>query len=130
MWVYFIPLYVLGALVLIFGIVAVLSRVRGGRYIRPVAALLLRAPLLGRLLRRLTRAALERQNPELASAIRKLERAGADKDPQRAQAAMGRMSAAERRAYFEAAEEQGTAAMPTNRAERRRLERMRKGRGI
>ena len=127
-WTYFVPLFVLGALALLFGIVALLSRIRGGRYIRPVFTLLARAPLVGKLLQRASRAALERQNPELASAIRKLERLGATRDPKRAQAALSQLTAAERRAYLDAAGEQTDeqAAVPQNRALRRQMARTRK----
>ena len=127
MWFYLIPIIVLGSLLVLLGLFALLSRIQGGRYLRPIVAVLVRVPFVGRLLRRASRAALEKQNPELASAIRKLERAGADRDPQRAQAAMSRLSAAERRAYLEAAGEQGVMPEPSNRAERRRAERMRRG---
>ena len=126
MWTYFIPLYILGGLILLLGIFVVLGRIRGGRYLRPVVALLARAPFLGKLMKKAANAALERQNPELASAMKKLERAGAARDPQRAQAAMSRLSAAERRAWLEAAGQQEALPTPTNRAERRRLEKMRK----
>lgn len=126
MLLYFIPLYILGALLLLFGTFTLLARVRGGRYLRPVLAQLMRVPLLKRLIERGTKASLERHNPELASAIRKLERSGAHRDPQRVQAALSTMSAAERRAWLEAAGQQGEAA-PSNRAERRRLEKMRRG---
>ena len=126
MWTYFIPLYILGGLLLIVALFAVLGRIRGGRYLRPIIAGLSRAPLIGRFMQRLTRAALERANPELASAVIKLERLGATRDPQRAQSALSQLSAAERRAYLEAAKEQGAMPSPTNRAERRRMERARK----
>jgi hypothetical protein len=126
MWLYFIPLYVLAVLVLLWGSLALLGRIRGGRYARPIVATLMRLPLAGRLLKRVSRAALERQNPELASAIRKLERSGVTRDPQRAQVAMSRMTAAERRAYLEAAGEQEAIPAASNRAMRRRLERMQK----
>ena len=125
MWLYFIPLYVLAALVLLYGALALLGRIQGGRYARPVVTLLMRMPLVGRLLKRASRAALERQNPELAGAIQKLERAGATRDPQRAQAALSRMTAAERQAYLNAAGEQEAVPAAMNRAQRRRLERMR-----
>jgi hypothetical protein len=71
----------------------------------------------------MTRAALEKQNPELASAIRKLERAGAARDPQRAQRALSQLTAAERRAYLDAAGEAADAPEPSNREQRRRMQR-------
>ncbi len=126
MWTYFIPLYILGGLLLIVALFAVLGRIQGGRYLRPIIAGLSRAPLIGRFMQRLTKAALERANPELASAVSKLERLGATRDPQRAQSALSQLSAAERRAYLEAAKEQGAMPEPTNRAERRRMERARR----
>jgi hypothetical protein len=121
-----IPLVILGVLLLILGIVALLSRIRGGRYLRPVFAFLGRLPLVGKGLNKMSRAALERSNPDLASAIRKLERAGATKDPARAQKAISQLTAAERRAYFDAAGEQGVMPEPVNRQQRRRAQRARK----
>jgi len=126
MWTYFIPLYVLGGLLLLFGAFALLARVRGGRYVRPVIALISKVPLFRRWMTKAWKASLERQNPALASAVEKLERAGVGRDPQRAQAALSRLTAAERRAYLEAAGEQGMMPEPTNRAERRRLEKLQK----
>ncbi|MDQ3893813.1 MAG: hypothetical protein M3292_03985 [Actinomycetota bacterium] len=128
LWTYLVPLYVLGALLLLFGVVAVLSRIRRGRYLRPIVSGLARVPLIGRGLRRLSTAALERSNPELASAVRKLERYGATKDPTRAQKAMSQLTAAERRAYLEAAGEQDSLPQPANRQQRRRMQRARRGR--
>jgi hypothetical protein len=118
-----VPLLVLGALVVLFGVFALLARIQNGRYIRPIISGLVRAPLIGGWFRKLTRAALEKQNPELASAIRKLERAGAGRDPQRAQKAMGQLTAAERRAYLDAAGEQDAGPEPANREQRRRMQR-------
>ena len=126
MWTWFIPLYILGALLLLFATFAILARVQGGRYVRPIVTGLARAPLIGRSVRRMSTAALERQNPQLASALRKLERSGAAHDPQRAQRALSTLTAAERRAYLEAASEQGVMPAPQNRAQRRQASRTRK----
>ena len=122
-----LPLYVLGALLLVFAIFAILGRVRGGRYLRPIMSALVRAPGIGRLMKKASSAALERSNPDLASALRKLERAGASRDPRRAQSAIGQLTPAERRAYMEAATQQGTMPEPQNREQRRRVARTRKG---
>ena len=126
-WVILLPLWILLGLAVILGIFAVLSRVAGGKYVRPIMQFVLKVPLLGRGMKKASQAALERQNPELASAIKKLERYGATRDPQRAQAAMSNMTSAERRAYLDAAGEQGD-ALPEqmNRQMRRQLERARK----
>ena len=126
-WLYLIPLWILLGLLLILGIFALLSRIAGGKYIRPVVQFLMKMPLLGRGMKKASEAALERQNPELASAIKKLERSGATRDPQRAQAAMSRLTASERRAYLDAAGEHTEEAIPEmNRQMRRQLERARK----
>ena len=55
-------------------------------------------------------AALERQNPDLASALKKLERAGAGRDPLQAQRALSRLTPDERQAYLAAIGEQELAA--------------------
>lgn len=123
-WPYLIPVIVLAALLVLFGTFLVLARVKGGRYLRPIVELLSRVPLLRRAFLRMSRAALERQNPALASAVAKLERAGATRDPQRAQAALARLTAEERKAWLAAAAEQGQLPDPTNRAERRRQRRL------
>lgn len=125
MMTYFIPLYILGGLLLVFGILVALGRFREGRYLKPLLVLMAKVPFLDRWMKRASRAALEKQNPDLASAIRKLERSGATRDPQSAQKALSKLTAAERRAYLEAAGAQGVPG-PSNRAERRRLERARK----
>jgi hypothetical protein len=128
LWTYFIPLYVLGGAAIAFGAFALLARVRGGRYVRPIVTALAKVPLFRRWMTKAYRSAIERQNPELASAMEKLERAGqgALRDPQRAQQALGRLTAEERRAYLEAAGEQGMMPEPQNRAQRRAMQRMRK----
>ena len=128
MWFFLIPLIVLGALLLLLGIFAVLGRIKGGRYLRPIMQALMRVPLIGRGLQRMSRAALERSNPELASAVRKLERLNATRDPQRAQQALSQLSAAERRAYLEAAQQQEALPEPQNRAQRRQMAKARKNR--
>ncbi len=124
MWLFFIPLFILAALVLLLGILSLLARFRGGKYARPIMRGLARIPGVRGLMMKASRAALARQNPDAASALEKLERAGATKDPQRAQAALSRLSAAERRAYLEAAGEQGAMPEPVNRQQRRAMEKM------
>jgi hypothetical protein len=126
-WLYLFPLYVLGGLLLVLGTFALLGRIQGGRYLKPIVAGLMKVPLLGRLMRKASQAALERQNPELASAVKKMERAGVPRDPQRAQQALSRLTREERQAYLDATTEQ-TDAIATNRQMRRQLERAKKGR--
>jgi hypothetical protein len=74
-------------------------------------------------------AAIERQNPELASAIKKINTVAANPNPQAMQKAMSRLTPAERRAYMDAArEQQGEGALDNiGRQERRRIERQSRG---
>ena len=119
---YLIPVFVLGGLLLLFGLLVFLGRFRGGRLLRPIIVTLVKVPLLKRLFQRLSTAALERQNPELASVMRKLERAGATRDPMKAQQVIHQLNPAERRAYSEymdVAREQGSEPEATNRQLRR-----------
>jgi hypothetical protein len=126
-WFYLFPLYILGGLLLLLGIFALLGRVKGGRYLRPIVTGLMKMPLIGRGMKKMSQTALERQNPELASAVKKLERSGVAKDPLKAQQALSRLSAEERRAYLDATADQ-TENIAQNRQMRRQLERARKGR--
>ncbi len=126
-WFYFFPLYILGGLLLLLGVFALLGRIRGGRYLKPIVTTLMKLPLAGRLMKKASQAALERQNPELASAVKKTERAGVARDPQRAAQALSRLTREERAAYLDATTEQSDAAA-TNRQMRRQLERAKKGR--
>ena len=126
-WLYLLPLYILGGLLLVVGVFALLGRIAGGRYLKPIVTGLMKVPFLGKLMRKASQAALERQNPELASAVRKMERAGVPRDPQRAAQALSRLSREERQAYLDATADQ-TEAIAQNRQMRRQLERAKKGR--
>jgi hypothetical protein len=121
---FLIPIVIVGGLVLLFGVFVLLARIRGGRYLRPIIVQLSKIPWIKRQFERVSKAALERQNPELASAMRKLERVGRNPDPQRAQAALSQLSPTERRAYMEAIEQQGVLPEPANREMRRRQQRL------
>jgi hypothetical protein len=123
-----IPLWIaLGLLVLLvaFGL---LARVQNGRYVRPIVVFMMKVPLLKKLLTRAQKAAIERSNPELASAMRKLEpHAKHLHDPQRAQKAMSSLTREERAALIQMQEQQGVAEPEAmNRQMRRRLEKQKK----
>jgi hypothetical protein len=82
-----------------------------------------KVPFLRKLMMKASESAMRKQNPELASAIKKMERSGAMNDPLRAQQAMSRLSAGERRALLDAtAQQQEQSPEPMNREQRRRLE--------
>jgi len=127
-WTYLIPVYVLGGLVVLLLVLNLLARVQGGRFVRPLAQGLMKVPFIGGRLKKASRAALEKQNPELASAVAKLERSGATRDPVKAQQALSRLSSAERRAYLDAAGEQEAIPEAMNRAQRRAQAKLKKRR--
>jgi hypothetical protein len=119
-WLIWTPLIILGTLLVLFGLTALLSRVAGGRYLRPLVVGLSKVPFLKGLFERMSNAALERENPELASAIRKLQQFGTPTTPEAAQRAMARLTPGERRAYLHASGEQAGAPEAPNRAARRK----------
>jgi hypothetical protein len=122
-----IPLWILLGLLVLLGTFALLGRIQGGKYLRPIVATIAKVPLFRRWLQKASNAALERSNPELASAMKKMQRTGALKDPQKAQAAMSQLSRDERRALMEMQEQQQVVAPEaTNRQMRRRLEKAQK----
>lgn len=124
------PLWILlGLLFLMLGL-GLLGRVQNGRYLRPLVTFLMKVPLLKRLLTKAHRASLERANPELASALRKVEpHAKQLANPQQAQKVMSRLTREERAALLEMQEQQGGPELEvTNRQMRRRLEKQRKRR--
>ena len=121
-----IPLWVLLGLLLLLGVLALLGRIENGRYLRPLITFIAKVPLFKRWLEKASQAAIERSNPELASAMKKMQRSGALRDPQRAQAALSNLTPQERRALIEMQDEQGTAPEATNRQMRRRMEKARR----
>ena len=123
-----IPLWILLGLVVILGVLALLGRIQNGRLLRPLINLIAKVPLFRRWLQKASNAALERSNPELARAMKKLEpHAKHMHDPQQAQKAMSKLTRDERRALLEMQDQQGTVPEEaTNRQMRRRLEKQRR----
>jgi hypothetical protein len=124
MWWLWIPLIVVGIVLVLFLALIALGRFRNGALLRPVITYLSKIGLLRRFFTRVSTAAIERQNPELAGALKKLERVASNPNPQAVQKAMSRLTPAERAAYFEAANEQGAIPESANRQMRRQAERM------
>ena len=124
MWWLWIPLIVLGAVALVFGLLLLLARYKNGALLRPIIERLSRIGFMRRFFTRISTAAIERQNPELASALRKINTVAANPNPQAVQKAMSRLTPAERRAYLEAANEQGAIPDTANRQMRRQAEKM------
>jgi hypothetical protein len=123
-----IPLWILLGLVALLGVLALLGRIQNGRYLRPIIAGMSKVPILKRWMQKASNAALERSNPELASAMKKMQRTGALRDPMKAQAAMSQLTRDERRALLDMQDQQGVGVAPeaTNRQMRRRLEKAQK----
>jgi hypothetical protein len=125
-----IPVWILLFLLVVLGVLALLGRIQNGRYLKPVIAAMSKVPFLRRGIEKASRSAIERSNPELASAIRKLEpHAKQLHNPQTAQKAMSRLTREERAALLEMQEQQGGPELEaTNRQMRRQLEKQRKRR--
>src|SRR5262249_56387844 len=102
-----IPLWILLGLVILLGILGLLGREQGGGYLKPRLNQMAKVPFLKRQMEKASKAAIERTNPELASAMRKLEpHAKQLHDPQQAQKAMSRLTREERAALLEMQEQQ------------------------
>jgi hypothetical protein len=128
-WWLYVPLIILASVLLFFGLLVFLGRFRNGALLRPIVMQLSKIGFIRRLFQRMSSAAIERQNPELASAIKKINTVAANPNPQAMQKAMSRLTPAERRAYMDAArEQQGEGALDNiGRQERRRIERQSRG---
>jgi hypothetical protein len=128
LWTMLIPLWILLGLLVILAVLALLGRIQNGRYLRPILTFLMKVPLLKKGIQKASNAAIERSNPELASAMKKMQRTGALRDPMKAQAAMSQLTREERRALLDMQEQQGAGVAPeaTNRQMRRRLEKAQK----
>jgi hypothetical protein len=127
-WTMLLPLWILLGLLAILAVLALLGRIQNGRYLRPILMVLMKVPLLKKGIQKASNAAIERSNPELASAMKKMQRTGALRDPMKAQAAMSQLTREERRALLDMQEQQGVGVAPeaTNRQMRRRLEKAQK----
>jgi hypothetical protein len=123
-WWLFAPLVLLGVVLVLFGLLVFLGRFRNGALLRPLIARLSRIGFMRRFFTNVSTKAIERQNPELASALKKINPVAANPNPQAVQKAMSRLTPNERRAYMEAAGEEGAIPDSANRQMRRQAERM------
>jgi hypothetical protein len=124
MWWLWIPLAIVAVVLVFFLLLLILGRIRNGALLRPIVLRLARIGFMQRFFQRISTAQMERTNPELAGAIRKLNTVASNPNPQAVQKAMSRLTPAERRAYMEAAQEQGAIPDSANRQMRRQAERM------
>jgi hypothetical protein len=123
-WWLFIPLIVVGVLGVLLLTLLLLGRYKNGALLRPVIGRLSRIGFMRRFFTRVSTAAIERQNPDLAGALKKINAVSSNPNPQAVQKAMSRLTPSERRAYMEAAGEQGAVPDSANRQMRRQAERM------
>jgi hypothetical protein len=122
-WYVWIPFVVLGALLVLLLVVALVGRIQNGRYLRPIVLWLSKIPFMKRWFQRMSVSQLERSNPELASAVKKMQAFGEPTSPDQVQRALRVLTPTERKAYMDAAGmDSGNAVSPTNRQQRRRLE--------
>jgi hypothetical protein len=124
MWWWLTPIVVFGTALVLLGVFVFLGRFRQGALLRPLIERLSRIAFMRRFFQRVSTAAIERQNPELASALKKINVVANNPNPQAVQKAMSRLTPAERRAYLEAAQEQGAMPDAANRQMRRQAERL------
>jgi hypothetical protein len=125
-WLYF-PLVLIGVLLVLFLLLVLLGRYRNGALLKPLIRSLSRIGFMRKFFASVSTKAIERQNPELASAIKKLNPVASNPNPMAVQKAMSRLTPAERRAYMEAAQEQGEVQDTANRQMRRRLQQQQRG---
>ena len=124
MWWLFIPLVIVGVVLLVMLALLLLGRYKNGALLRPLITRLSRIGFMRRFFTGVSTAAMERQNPELAGALKKINAVSSNPNPQAVQKAMSRLTPSERRAYMEAAGEQGAVPDSANRQMRRQAERM------
>jgi hypothetical protein len=122
-FLFILPFIILGVALLLMLLLFLLARIKNGKYLRPLVTLLSKIPFMRRWFQKMSVAAYERSNPELAGAIKKMQSFGEIKTPEQAQRALAVMTPAERKAYMELVGEQGQIPEPVNRDQRRRVER-------
>ena len=122
-FLFFLPFIILGVVLLLMLVLFLLARIQNGRFLRPIVTQLSKIPFMRRWFQKMSVAAYERSNPELAGAIKKMQSFGEIKTPEQAQRALAVMTPAERKAYMEMVGEQGAMPEPVNRDQRRRVER-------
>jgi len=117
-----IPLVVLLFVALLLLVFVLLGRIENGKYLRPIVTFLSRVPLFKKWFQKASIAALERDNPELAAAMKKITAFGEPKSPEQAQRMLNLLTPSERRAYMAAVGEQADTPEASNRQLRRRME--------
>lgn len=117
-----IPVVLMLVLVLLMGVLVLLGKISNGKYLRPVITFLSKVPLFKRWFQKASIAALERENPELAAAMKKMTAFGEPKNPEQAQRMLNLLTPSERRAYMAAVGAESETPEAANRQLRRRME--------
>ena len=117
-----IPLVIILVLSVLLGILVLLGRIKNGKYLRPVVTFVSKVPLFKRWFQKASIAALERQNPELAAAMKKMQQFGEPKNSEQAQRMLNLLTPSERRAYMAAVGQEAETPEASNRQLRRRME--------
>src|SRR2546423_5642252 len=101
MWWLYVPLVIVGVALLLLLLAVGLGRFRNGALLKPMIRSLSRVGFMRRFFASVSTKAIERQNPELAAAIKKLNPVASNPNPMAVQKAMSKLTPAERRAYME-----------------------------
>src|SRR4029078_6793261 len=96
---YFLPFIILGIALLFMLVLFLLARIQNGPLLSPIVTQLSRIPFMKRWFQKMSVAAYERSNPELAGAIKKMQSFGEIKTAEQAQRALAAMTPAGGEAY-------------------------------
>src|SRR5438067_13940951 len=81
MWWLYLPLVIVSVLLVLFLLLVILGRFRNGALLKPLITSLSRIGFMRRFFASVSTKAIERQNPELAAAIKKLEPVASNPNP-------------------------------------------------
>ena len=73
-FLFFLPFIILGVLLLLMLVLFLLARIQNGRFLRPIVTQLSKIPFMRRWFQKMSVAAYERSNPELAARSRRCRR--------------------------------------------------------
>jgi hypothetical protein len=122
-----IPIIVLAFAVVVMLLLIFLGRFRGGKYMQSLVMALAKIGFMRRFFTWSQKRLMEKQNPELASVMRKLERLGPSPDPRETQKVISRFTRAEKKAYDDyiaTMRDQGALPEAANRQQRRQQQRL------
>ena len=122
-----IPIILIAIAAVLMLLLIFLGRFRGGKYMQSLVMALAKIGFMRRFFAWSQKRLVEKQNPELASVLRKLERLGPSPDPRQAQQVVSRFTRAEKKAYDDylaTMRDQGALPEAANRQQRRQQQRL------